>query len=96
MPHRPQPLRREWHDDAVNKDRTDLLGRIPVVDDDHTVRDVLTRYLNRAGHLMPLGVPGAEVCRRIPAAGPTPVIMTTAPGAESYAGAARSRDHSGQ
>jgi DNA-binding response OmpR family regulator len=93
----------------VNEDQTEPPGRILVVDDDHTVRDVVTRYLNRDGHkvlqacdgeralrllsaeppdlvvldLMLPGVDGVEVCRRIRAAGSTPVIMLTALGEES-------------
>lgn len=100
---------RQWHDEKVNEDHTDPPGRILVVDDDHTVRDVVTRYLHRDGHrvlqagdgeralrlfsaqppdlvvldLMLPGVDGVEVCRRIRATGPTPVIMLTALGEES-------------
>ncbi len=83
-------------------------GDVLVVDDDVTVRDVVGRYLGRAGYhvtvagdgeealrvaesappdlvvldLMLPGLPGLEVCRRLRAAGPVPVVMLTALGAE--------------
>lgn len=79
-----------------------------IVDDDPTVADVLSRYLERAGYdvdlavdghaalasaaetrpdlvildLMLPGINGLEVCRRLRAAGPVPVVMLTALGAE--------------
>lgn len=79
-----------------------------VVDDDVMVRDVVGRYLGRAGYhvtvagdgeealraadiaqpdlvvldLMLPGLPGLEVCRRLRAAGPVPVVMLTALGEE--------------
>ncbi|MFB7343775.1 response regulator transcription factor [Streptomyces hydrogenans] len=79
-------------------------GRILVVDDDPTVAEVVTGYLERAGFvvehasdgadalrragerrpdlvvldLMLPGPDGLEVCRRLRAAGPVPVIMLTA------------------
>lgn len=79
-----------------------------VVDDDVLVRDVVGRYLGRAGYqvtvagdgeqalraaqtcppdlvvldLMLPGLPGLEVCRRLRAAGPVPVVMLTALGEE--------------
>ena len=85
-------------------------GRILVVDDDATVAEVLTRYLEREGFavdtvgdgeaalataaasshdlvvldLMLPGIDGLEVCRRLRAAGttPVPVVMLTARGDE--------------
>ena len=77
-------------------------------DDDVLVRDVVGRYLGRAGYqvtvagdgeqalreaeltppdlvvldLMLPGLPGLEVCRRMRAAGPVPVVMLTALGEE--------------
>ncbi|MFB7591083.1 response regulator transcription factor [Streptomyces sp. NPDC056169] len=83
-------------------------GRILVVDDDPTVAEVVTGYLERAGFavehaadgfdavrrsgerrpdlvvldLMLPGLDGLEVCRRLRAAGPVPVIMLTARGDE--------------
>ncbi|MEV4429989.1 response regulator transcription factor [Streptomyces sp. R-07] len=82
--------------------------RILVVDDDPTVAEVVTGYLERAGFdvehaadgtdalrraaerrpvlvvldLMLPGPDGLEVCRRLRAAGPVPVIMLTARGDE--------------
>ncbi|EPH40208.1 putative Sensory transduction protein regX3 [Streptomyces aurantiacus JA 4570] len=79
-----------------------------VVDDDRTVAEVVTGYLNRAGYeveqvedgpaaleraaarkpdlvvldLMLPGMDGLEVCRRLRARGPVPVIMLTARGDE--------------
>ncbi|MGH3974527.1 MAG: response regulator transcription factor [Pseudonocardiaceae bacterium] len=83
-------------------------GAILVVDDDVMVRDVVGRYLGRAGYhvtvagdgeqalrvvetappdlvvldLMLPGLPGLEVCRRLRAEGPVPVVMLTALGEE--------------
>lgn len=83
--------------------------RVLVVDDDATVRDVVVRYLERAGYqvdqaadgpsalasaagtaadlvvldLMLPGMSGLEVCRRLRATTPVPVIMLTALGEES-------------
>ncbi|PZS37141.1 MAG: DNA-binding response regulator [Pseudonocardiales bacterium] len=83
-------------------------GAVLVVDDDVLVRDVVSRYLGRAGYqvtvagdgeqalraahayppdlvvldLMLPGIPGLEVCRRLRAAGPMPVVMLTALGEE--------------
>lgn len=83
-------------------------GAVLVVDDDVMVRDVVGRYLARAGYqvtvagdgedalraaetdppdlvvldLMLPGLPGLEVCRRLRAAGPIPVVMLTALGEE--------------
>ncbi|MEV6250793.1 response regulator transcription factor [Streptomyces sp. NPDC051742] len=83
-------------------------GRILVVDDDPTVAEVVTKYLEGAGFavehaadgadalrrsgqrwpdlvvldLMLPGLDGLEVCRRLRAAGPVPVIMLTARGDE--------------
>ncbi|MGH3811619.1 MAG: response regulator transcription factor [Pseudonocardiaceae bacterium] len=83
-------------------------GAVLVVDDDVMVRDVVGRYLGRAGYhvtatgdgeealrlagatppdlvvldLMLPGLPGLEVCRRLRAAGPVPVVMLTALGEE--------------
>ncbi|MET9494527.1 response regulator transcription factor [Streptomyces sp. NPDC006552] len=83
-------------------------ARVLVVDDDPTVAEVVTGYLERAGHvvdraddgpaalalaaahrpdlvvldLMLPGMDGLEVCRRIRAHGPVPVIMLTARGEE--------------
>src|SRR6476659_5519939 len=83
-------------------------GAVLVVDDDVLVRDVVGRYLSRAGYqvtvagdgehalraaqacppdlvvldLMLPGVSGLEVCRRLRAAGPVPVVMLTALGEE--------------
>ncbi|MFI8520777.1 response regulator transcription factor [Streptomyces sp. NPDC085481] len=83
-------------------------ARILVVDDDPTVAEVVTGYLERAGcavehapdgpaalrraaerrpdlvvlDLMLPGLDGLEVCRRLRAAGPVPVIMLTARGDE--------------
>jgi DNA-binding response OmpR family regulator len=83
--------------------------RILVVDDDVTVADVVTRYLEREGYdvetvgngrvaleraladppdlivldLMLPGMDGLEVCRRLRALAPVPVIMLTARGQES-------------
>jgi DNA-binding response OmpR family regulator len=82
---------------------------ILVVDDDATVAEVLTRYLEREGYrvsragdgptaldlaatllpdlivldLMLPGIDGLEVCRRLRALAPIPVIMLTARGEES-------------
>ncbi|HET9256972.1 MAG TPA: response regulator transcription factor [Pseudonocardiaceae bacterium] len=83
-------------------------GSVLVVDDDVLVRDVVSRYLGRAGYqvsvagdgehalraarvcppdlvvldLMLPGLPGLEVCRRLRALGPVPVVMLTALGEE--------------
>ncbi|RFU82624.1 DNA-binding response regulator [Streptomyces triticagri] len=83
-------------------------ARVLVVDDDPTVAEVVTGYLERAGYtvdraddgptalaradarrpdlvvldLMLPGMDGLEVCRRIRARGPVPVIMLTARGDE--------------
>ncbi|HWR46686.1 MAG TPA: response regulator transcription factor [Pseudonocardiaceae bacterium] len=83
-------------------------GAVLVVDDDVLVRDVVGRYLSRAGYqvtvagdgehalraaqacppdlvvldLMLPGLSGLEVCRRLRAAGPVPVVMLTALGEE--------------
>jgi DNA-binding response OmpR family regulator len=83
-------------------------GKVLVIDDDVLVRDVVGRYLGRAGYqvtvtgdgedalrvaqdtlpdlvvldLMLPGLPGLEVCRRLRAAGPVPVVMLTALGEE--------------
>jgi CheY-like chemotaxis protein len=83
-------------------------GVVLVVDDDVMVRDVVGRYLGRAGYhvtvagdgaealraveatppdlvildLMLPGLPGLEVCRRLRAASPVPVVMLTALGEE--------------
>jgi DNA-binding response OmpR family regulator len=83
-------------------------GAVLVVDDDVLVRDVVGRYLGRAGYqvtvagdgehalhvaraappdlvildLMLPGLPGLEVCRRLRAVGPMPVVMLTALGEE--------------
>ncbi|OQQ20294.1 DNA-binding response regulator [Streptomyces sp. M41(2017)] len=82
--------------------------RVLVVDDDPTVAEVVSGYLDRAGHLvdraadgptalaraaahrpdlvvldlMLPGMDGLEVCRRLRAQGPVPVIMLTARGDE--------------
>ncbi|MER6136281.1 response regulator transcription factor [Streptomyces sp. BV286] len=82
--------------------------RVLVVDDDPTVAEVVSGYLDRAGYevdraedgpsalaraaahrpdlvvldLMLPGMDGLEVCRRIRARGPVPVIMLTARGDE--------------
>ncbi|MFE2237472.1 response regulator transcription factor [Streptomyces sp. NPDC059442] len=86
----------------------DRTARILVVDDDPTVAEVVTGYLQGAGFavdraadgpealrrsesrrpdlvvldLMLPGLDGLEVCRRLRAAGPVPVIMLTARGDE--------------
>ncbi|MFD5424984.1 response regulator transcription factor [Streptomyces sp. NPDC127084] len=83
-------------------------GRVLVVDDDPTVAEVVTGYLERAGFsveyaadgfdalrrsgdrwpdlvvldLMLPGLDGLEVCRRLRATGPVPVVMLTARGDE--------------
>jgi DNA-binding response OmpR family regulator len=83
-------------------------GRVLVVDDDVTVRDVVRRYLEHAGYLVAVagdgeqalhmaaesapdlvvldlmlpGIDGLEVCRRLRATGPMPVVMLTALGEE--------------
>ncbi|WP_438290720.1 response regulator transcription factor [Streptomyces sp. HUAS TT7] len=83
-------------------------SRILVVDDDPTVAEVVTGYLERAGHTVELaadgpaalraatqrrpdlvvldlmlpGMDGLEVCRRLRATTPIPVIMLTARGDE--------------
>ncbi|GAA2438624.1 hypothetical protein GCM10010388_29130 [Streptomyces mauvecolor] len=83
-------------------------SRILVVDDDPTVAEVVTGYLERAGHTVDLaadgpaalraatrrrpdlvvldlmlpGMDGLEVCRRLRATAPIPVIMLTARGDE--------------
>ncbi|GGV35933.1 response regulator transcription factor [Streptomyces spectabilis] len=83
-------------------------ARVLVVDDDLTVAEVVTGYLERAGYavdravdgpgaldraaarepdlvvldLMLPGMDGLEVCRRLRARGPVPVIMLTARGDE--------------
>jgi len=83
-------------------------GSVLVVDDDVLVRDVVGRYLSRAGYhvtlvgdghkalraaesnqpdlvvldLMLPNLSGLEVCRRLRAAGPVPVVMLTALGEE--------------
>ncbi|MFE0102502.1 response regulator transcription factor [Streptomyces sp. NPDC059009] len=83
-------------------------ARILVVDDDPTVAEVVTGYLERAGYvvdragdgpgaldgaaehwpdlvvldLMLPGMDGLDVCRRLRARGPVPVIMLTARGDE--------------
>jgi DNA-binding response OmpR family regulator len=85
-----------------------MTGSVLVVDDDVLVRDVVGRYLGRAGYqvtlvgdgedalraaavdppdlvvldLMLPGLPGLEVCRRLRAASPVPVVMLTALGEE--------------
>ncbi|MGY0021596.1 response regulator transcription factor [Streptomyces sp. cg35] len=86
----------------------DGAARVLVVDDDPTVAEVVTGYLDRAGYdvdragdgpaalaraaahrpdlvvldLMLPGMDGLEVCRRMRARGPVPVIMLTARGDE--------------
>ncbi|MDT0165752.1 response regulator transcription factor [Actinotalea sp. AC32] len=81
-----------------------MAPRVLVVDDDATIRDVVRRYLERAGHevllavdgpgalrlaatgrpdlvvldLMLPGMGGLEVCRRLRATTPVPVVMVTA------------------
>lgn len=86
----------------------DRSTRVLVVDDDPTVSEVVSGYLDRAGHLvdragdgptalalagehrpdlvvldlMLPGMDGLEVCRRLRARGPVPVIMLTARGDE--------------
>ncbi|MBA2282210.1 MAG: response regulator transcription factor [Acidimicrobiia bacterium] len=88
---------------------TDRPTRILVVDDDPTIAEVVTRYLERDGcevesvgdgrraleraladppdlvvlDLMLPGIDGLEVCRRLRALAPVPVIMLTARGQES-------------
>ncbi|MDQ6725065.1 MAG: response regulator transcription factor [Actinomycetota bacterium] len=83
--------------------------RILVVDDDLTVSEVVTRYLEREGYVVEVAYDGAvalaqalahppelvvldlmipsldgfEVCRRLRAAAPVPVIMLTARGEEA-------------
>ncbi|MEV7521964.1 response regulator transcription factor [Streptomyces sp. NPDC091371] len=83
-------------------------GRVLVVDDDPTVAEVVTGYLERAGYtvehaadgltalavaqrtwpdlvvldLMLPGLDGLEVCRRLRALAPVPVVMLTARGDE--------------
>lgn len=83
--------------------------RILVVDDDLTVSEVVTRYLQREGYVVEVAYDGAvalaraladppelvvldlmipsldgfEVCRRLRAAAPVPVIMLTARGEEA-------------
>jgi DNA-binding response OmpR family regulator len=83
-------------------------GAVLIVDDDVMVRDVVGRYLGRAGYhvtvagdgeqalraaeetppdlvildLMLPGLPGLEVCRRLRAVMPVPVVMLTALGEE--------------
>ncbi len=83
-------------------------GAVLVVDDDVMVRDVVSRYLGRAGYLVAVagdgehalraaevsppdlvvldlmlpGLPGLEVCRRLRARSPVPVVMLTALGEE--------------
>ncbi|MEU1300498.1 response regulator transcription factor [Streptomyces shenzhenensis] len=83
-------------------------ARVLVVEDDPTVAEVVSRYLDRAGHavdraedgptalsraaahwpdlvvldLMLPGMDGLEVCRRLRARAPVPVIMLTARGDE--------------
>nr|WP_249416756.1 response regulator transcription factor [Streptomyces sp. TS71-3] len=87
---------------------SDRPARVLVVDDDPTVAEVVSGYLERAGHtvdraadgptalaqaaahrpdlvvldLMLPGMDGLEVCRRLRAEGPVPVIMLTARGDE--------------
>ena len=84
-------------------------GRALVVEDDRTVSDVVSRYLERDGFtvevvadgrtalaaidreepdivvldIMLPGIDGLEVCRRLRATRPTPIIMLTALGEES-------------
>ncbi|MEV8246116.1 response regulator transcription factor [Streptomyces rochei] len=83
-------------------------ARILVVDDDPTVAEIVSGYLQRAGHivdraddgptaldraaahwpdlvvldLMLPGMDGLEVCRRMRATGPVPIVMLTARGDE--------------
>lgn len=83
-------------------------GAVLVVDDDVMVREVVSRYLGRAGYLVAVagdgehalraaevsppdlvvldlmlpGLPGLEVCRRLRALSPVPVVMLTALGEE--------------
>ncbi|MGH3695776.1 MAG: response regulator transcription factor [Pseudonocardiaceae bacterium] len=83
-------------------------GAVLIVDDDVMVRDVVSRYLGRAGYLVAVagdgehalraaevnppdlvvldlmlpGLPGLEVCRRLRALSPVPVVMLTALGEE--------------
>ncbi len=84
-------------------------SRVLIIDDDATIADVVTRYLQRDGFrvesaadgrvgfeqavadppdlvildLMLPGMDGLEVCRRLRALAPVPVIMLTARGEES-------------
>ena len=86
-----------------------MTARVLVVDDDPTVAEVVTRYLERDGYavetvadgliaveratadppdlvvldLMLPGIDGLEVCRRLRALAPVPVIMLTARGDET-------------
>jgi DNA-binding response OmpR family regulator len=93
---------------VVNRN-ADRPGRILVVDDDPTVAEVVTRYLEHDGHavdrardgvsalkladarppdlvvldLMLPGIDGYEVCRRLRASTPVPIVMLTARGDET-------------
>jgi DNA-binding response OmpR family regulator len=69
-----------------------VTGRVLVVDDDLTVRDVVRRYLERDGHTVTLVGDGEtalrlaarlEVCRRLREHSAVPVVMLTALGEES-------------
>ncbi|MGW6529479.1 response regulator transcription factor [Streptomyces venezuelae] len=101
QPHDPTP-------GAPARPGTAGAGRILVVDDDPTVAEVVSGYLDRAGYavdragdgptalaraaerrpdlvvldLMLPGMDGLEVCGRLRAQGPVPVIMLTARGDE--------------
>ncbi|HVS54496.1 MAG TPA: response regulator transcription factor [Opitutaceae bacterium] len=85
------------------------MADVLVVDDDHTVREVVVSYLRAAGHqvaeaadglealrawrdrpadlvvldLMLPGIDGYEVCRRLRASTPVPIVMLTARGDET-------------
>jgi DNA-binding response OmpR family regulator len=87
---------------------TDAPARVLVVEDDRTVAEVVTRYLEREGFtvesvadgrealeradaqlpdlvvldIMLTGLDGLEVCRRLRARAPIPVVMLTARGSE--------------
>jgi DNA-binding response OmpR family regulator len=96
------------HDGGEDAVVTDAPARVLVVEDDETVAEVVTRYLEREGFaveavrdgrdalersdaalpdlvvldIMLPGIDGLEVCRRLRARAPVPVVMLTARGGE--------------
>lgn len=75
-------------------DNPDLPGRIVVVDDDPTVRDVVRRYLIRDGHQVECLGDGLEALRRIAEESPDLVVLDLMlPGLDGLEVCRRLREH---